>query len=117
MAGFVTRRAFLRGVIAAGSGLAIVPLLEAATAAAQPAASVATAPLALPFGQIGGGSQLPVSVPRNQVYVADQIFRYSVANNFNLFVPNGPPNPTRQGLVYDTLWYLDQNSGEWMSLE
>jgi peptide/nickel transport system substrate-binding protein len=101
MAGSTTRRAFLRGIIAAGSGLAIVPLLGATTASAQVGG--------------GGASQLPVNVPRDQVYVVDQIFRYSVANNFNLFVPNGPPNPTRQGLVYDTLWYLDQDNGQWIN--
>ena len=44
-----------------------------------------------------------------------QIFRYSVVNNFNLFVPNGPPNPTRQGLIFDTLWYIDQETGEWIN--
>jgi peptide/nickel transport system substrate-binding protein len=55
MAGFITRRAFLRGIIAAGTGLAV------------------------------------------------------------LLVPNGPPNPTRQGLVFDSLWYLDQNSGQWIN--
>jgi peptide/nickel transport system substrate-binding protein len=38
-----------------------------------------------------------------------------VANNFNMFVPGGPPSPTRQGLVMDTLWYIDQNSGEWIN--
>ena len=47
--------------------------------------------------------------------MVDQIFRYSVANNFNLFVPGGPPSPTRQGLVMDTLWYIDQDSGEWIN--
>src|SRR5437762_1754905 len=62
-----------------------------------------------------GGSGLPVTVPRDQVYVVDQIFRYSVANNFNLFVPGGPPMPTRQGLVFDALWYLDQYSGDWIN--
>ncbi|MBV9596477.1 MAG: ABC transporter substrate-binding protein [Chloroflexi bacterium] len=115
MAGFVTRRAFLRGIIAAGTGLAVVPLLDAASAAAQPVTGLADLPPQLRLAQIGGGSQLPVNVPREQVYVADQIFRYSVANNFNLFVPNGPPNPTRQGLVFDSLWYLDQNSGQWIN--
>src|SRR5689334_19407597 len=116
MVGYVSRRAFLRGIIAAGTGLAIVPLREAATAAAQPAASLTDVSLNLPIAQIGGGgSQQPVSVPREQVYVADQIFRYSVANNFNMFVPGGPPMPTRQGLVMDMLWYIDQDSGEWIN--
>lgn len=59
--------------------------------------------------------QLPVNVPRDQVFVVDQIFRYSVVNNFNLFVPGGPPSPTRQGLIFDTLWYIDQLTGEWIN--
>jgi len=109
MANVVTRRAFLRGVIAAGTGLAALPLLHAA------ARGAAAAPSAVPLEQGFGGGGLPVQVPRNQVYVVDQIFRYSVANNFNMFVPGGPPSPTRQGLVMDTLWYIDQNSGEWIN--
>ena len=60
-------------------------------------------------------TQIPVNVPRDQVYVIDQIFRYSVVNNFNLWVPGGPPNPTRQGLIMDSLWYLDQQTGEWIN--
>ena len=43
-------------------------------------------------------TQIPVEIPREQVFVIDQIFRYSVVNNFNLFV-SGPPTPTRQGLA------------------
>ncbi|NLD71381.1 MAG: ABC transporter substrate-binding protein [Chloroflexi bacterium] len=58
-------------------------------------------------------TQIPVEIPREQVFVIDQIFRYSVVNNFNLFV-SGPPTPTRQGLAFDTLWYLDQQTGEWI---
>src|SRR5215469_18477719 len=121
MPGFVSRRAFLRGIIAAGTGLAATPLFNLSTAGAAPiklaVARGATAlPLEVsPFAQGFGGGGLPVSVPREQVYVVDQIFRYSVANNFNLLVPRGPPSPTRQGLVFDTLWYLDQNSGEWIN--
>src|ERR1044071_5583669 len=108
---FVSRRSFLRGVIAAGTGLAASPLLAGVTSVQAGGRTLAAVPLeASPAAQILGGSQLPVSVPRNQVYVVDQIFRYSVANNFNLFVPGGPPSPTRQGLVMDTLWYIDQES-------
>jgi peptide/nickel transport system substrate-binding protein len=59
-------------------------------------------------------SQLPVDVPRDKVFVLDQIFRYSVTNNFNLWV-SGPPSPTRQGLVMDSLWYIDQQTGEWIN--
>ena len=56
-------------------------------------------------------SQLPVDVPRQDVFVVDQIFRYSIVENFNLWMP-GPPSPTRQGLIMDTLWYIDQETGE-----
>jgi hypothetical protein len=82
MADIVSRRAFLRRIIAAGGGLAIVPLLEAASRATQPLQSFLPS---VALAQVGGGgaSQLPVNVPRDQVYVVDQIFRYSVANNFN----------------------------------
>jgi peptide/nickel transport system substrate-binding protein len=123
MPGFVTRRSFLRGIVIAGTGLAASPLLRLSTAAAAPiklsvargAMAVPFDAMAAPFAQGFGGSGLPVSLPREQLYVVDQIFRYSVANNFNLFVPGGPPSPTRQGLVMDSLWYIDQDSGEWIN--
>ncbi len=117
MPGFVSRRAFLRGMVLAGTGLAASPLLRLSTAAAAPGLKLAVAhgAMAVPLAQGFGGGGLPVSVPREQVYVVDQIFRYSVANNFNLFVPGGPPSPTRQGLVMDLLWYIDQDSGEWIN--
>ncbi len=114
MQGYVSRRAFLRGVIAAAGALAATPLMHASAAPAVKLA-VANGARAVPLDQGFGGGGLPVSVPRDQVYVVDQIFRYSVANNFNLFVPGGPPSPTRQGLVMDTLWYIDQDSGEWIN--
>jgi peptide/nickel transport system substrate-binding protein len=59
-------------------------------------------------------TQIPVDLPRDQVYVIDQIFRYSVVDNFNLWV-SGPPSPTRQGFCFDTLWYIDQQTGEWIN--
>ncbi len=119
MSGFVSRRTFLRGVLAASAGFAASPLLRPAAAFAA-GVKVGHGLSAVPFDQVRidqgfGGGGLPVSVPREQLYVVDQIFRYSVANNFNLFVPNGPPSPTRQGLVLDTLWYIDQDSGEWIN--
>src|ERR1700730_16292180 len=116
MPGFVTRRSVLRGIVAAGTALVASPLLSFSSAAAAPIKlSVARGAMATPFEQGFGGGGLPVSVPRDQVYVVDQIFRYSVANNFNLFVPGGPPSPTRQGLVMDLLWYIDQDNGEWIN--
>jgi peptide/nickel transport system substrate-binding protein len=81
----------------------------AAPAAEQPTAAPAAEPAA-PAADSG----LPVNVPREQVLVVDQIFRYSVVDNFNFFVP-GPPSPTQQGLLYDTLWYLDQETSEWIN--
>jgi peptide/nickel transport system substrate-binding protein len=114
MPGFVSRRAFLRGIIAATGALAATPVLHA-FAAPGIKLSVANGARAVPLDQGFGGSGLPITVPRDQVYVVDQIFRYSVANNFNMFVPGGPPTPTRQGLVMDTLWYIDQDSGEWIN--
>ncbi len=86
------------------------PAAPTATAVPAPASQPA------PSGLLGGGSSgLPVNVPRNQVFVLGQIFRYSVVNNFNLFLPGGPPNPTRQGLIFDTLWYIDQETGKWIN--
>ena len=58
-----------------------------------------------------GDSQLPVDVPREDVFVADQIFRYSVIDNFNFWV-NGPHVPHRHALISETLWYRDQETGE-----
>jgi len=125
MPAFISRRAVLRGIVAAASGLVASPLLHFSTAAAAtPGLKLAIAhgatgvpldALTERLAQGFGGSGLPISVPREQVYVVDQIFRYSVANNFNLFVPGGPPSPTRQGLVMDLLWYIDQDSGEWIN--
>jgi peptide/nickel transport system substrate-binding protein len=122
MPGFVNRRAFLRGLVAAGTGLVASPLLRLSTAAPAVKLAVARGAMAVPFEAMAtrfdqgfGGSGLPITVPREQVYVVDQIFRYSVANNFNMFVPGGPPTPTRQGLVMDLLWYIDQDSGEWIN--
>ena len=67
-------------------------------AAAAPAASA-------------GDSGLPVDVPRESVFVADQIFRYSVIDNYNFWV-NGPHEPHRHALMMETLWYRDQETGE-----
>jgi peptide/nickel transport system substrate-binding protein len=89
------------------------PDAPAGEATAAPAADEPTAPPAAP-AEPSANSDLPVDVPRESVLVVDQIFRYSVVDNFNFFVP-GPPTPTRQGLLYDTLWYLDQETGEWIN--
>ena len=54
---------------------------------------------------------LPVDVPRNEVFVADQIFRYNVIDNFNFWI-NGPHTPHRHALISETLWIRDQETGE-----
>jgi peptide/nickel transport system substrate-binding protein len=54
---------------------------------------------------------LPVDVPRKDVFVADQIFRYSVIDNFNFWI-NGPHTPHRHALFMETLWIRDQETGE-----
>lgn len=58
-----------------------------------------------------GESQLPVDVPREELFVADQIFRYSVIDNYNFWV-NGPHEPHRHALMMETLWYRDQETSE-----
>ena len=59
----------------------------------------------------GGDSQLPVDLPRSEIFVADQIFRYSVIDNFNFWI-NGPHVPHRHALFMETLWIRDQETGE-----
>jgi peptide/nickel transport system substrate-binding protein len=59
-------------------------------------------------------AQLPVNVPRDKTLVIDQIFRYSVTKNFNMYSPT-TPTPVRHGLVMDTLWYIDQQTGQWIN--
>src|SRR5258706_4156131 len=57
----------------------------------------------------GGG--LPVDVPRKDVFAADQIFRYDSVDNYNMWI-NGTVTPTRHGLIMDTLWYSDAETGK-----
>lgn len=59
-------------------------------------------------------AQLPVNIPRNETLILDQIFRYGLPNNFNLWNVNAA-TPTRQGLFSDTLWYIDQQTGKWIN--
>ena len=66
------------------------------------------APLASAFAQTSG---LPVDVPRDKLFVMDQIFRYSVVSNYNLWV-NGPHNPHRHALMMETFWIRDQETGK-----
>lgn len=54
---------------------------------------------------------LPVDVPREQLFVADQIFRYGSPSNYNMWVP-GAITPHRHAMMMETLWYRDQETGE-----
>jgi peptide/nickel transport system substrate-binding protein len=87
----------------AGTGPATGPATDSG-------AGASTGPAAAPE-VAAGESQLPVDVPREELFVADQIFRYSVIDNFNFWV-NGPHVPHRHALMMETLWYRDQETGE-----
>lgn len=54
-------------------------------------------------------SGLPVDVPRTELFVADQIFRYPDSGNYNLW--SGGQTPHRHALMMETLWYRDQETG------
>lgn len=98
----------LRSTISAAFAFLMVLILVAcgAAPAAGPAAEPAAAePVA------AGESQLPVQLPRNEMFVVDQIFRYSVTDNFNLWV-SGTHDPHRHAYMYETLWYREQETGE-----
>jgi peptide/nickel transport system substrate-binding protein len=56
-------------------------------------------------------SGLPVDVPRKDVFVADQILRYTNVDNYNMWI-TGTITPTRHGLLMDTLWYADAETGK-----
>jgi peptide/nickel transport system substrate-binding protein len=56
-------------------------------------------------------SQLPVDVSRDEVFVMDQIFRYPVAGNYNLYTLSAF-TPSRHALMMETFWYRDQETGE-----
>ncbi|MDE0329218.1 MAG: hypothetical protein OXI78_09060 [Anaerolineaceae bacterium] len=51
-------------------------------------------------------SGLPVDVPRDELFVMDQIFRWSIIDNYNVWRP-GRITPHRHALIAETLWYLD----------
>jgi hypothetical protein len=62
---------------------------------------------ALSFAQPSG---LPVDVPREELFVADQIYRYPDSGNYNLWQSGQTPH--RHALMMETLWYRDQETGE-----
>lgn len=53
-------------------------------------------------------------VPRAETLIIDQIFRFPDAENYNFWIP-GTSTPTRQILTHETLWYIDQQTGEWIN--
>ncbi len=55
-------------------------------------------------------SGLPVDVPREELFVADQIYRYPDSGNYNVW--SGAQTPHRHALMMETLWYRDQETGE-----
>ena len=63
------------------------------------------------FTSLGLASGLPVDVPRQELFVADQIFRYSIPRNYNFWIA-GPHTPHRNALMMTTLWYRDIESGQ-----
>src|SRR5687768_2835037 len=67
------------------------------------------APSAIGFAQEPQG--LPVDIPREQLFVLDQIFRYGIAGNYNMWAP-GVDTPHRHALMSETFWYRDQETGE-----
>lgn len=54
---------------------------------------------------------LPVDVPREEMVVLDQIFRYGVPGNYNIWTPSGL-TPHRHAMMNETLWYRDQETGK-----
>ena len=81
---------------------------EAAAAEAAAAAAVESAASASTFT-----GQLPVDVPREEVFVVDQIFRYGVAGNYNIWTASGT-TPHRHAMMNETLWITDQETGQRM---
>ncbi len=57
-------------------------------------------------------SGLPVTLPREDLFVMDQIFRHQVIDNYNGWVALSGVQPHRHAMMYETLWYLDQESGD-----
>jgi peptide/nickel transport system substrate-binding protein len=75
-------------------------------------AGLLAAAFSLPVGSaMAQPSGLPVDVPREQLFVSDQILRYNVVGNYNFWV-QGPQNPTRHAMFLETLWVRDQETGE-----
>src|SRR5262244_284556 len=56
-------------------------------------------------------SGLPVDVPRQDLFISDQIVRYNSVDNFNMWV-NGVDTPNRHAFLMETLWYADAETGK-----
>ncbi|MBZ0302207.1 MAG: ABC transporter substrate-binding protein, partial [Anaerolineae bacterium] len=66
------------------------------------------APVAVVSAQPSG---LPVDVPREELFVADQIYRFSGGiGNYNLWASGDTPH--RHALMMETLWLRDMETGE-----
>lgn len=61
-----------------------------------------------------GEEEVAPGVPRADTLIIDQIFRFDDPTNYNFWIP-GTSTPTRQALMHETLWYIDQQSGEWIN--
>lgn len=119
----LTRRQFLRftGLLGVGSLVActaptpeVITQVVTQVVEGTPVEKVVTRVVeatAAPAKPQTGKSLLPVDVPREELFVADQIFRYNVAGNYNLHTPSAI-TPHRHGLMMETFWYRDQETGE-----
>jgi peptide/nickel transport system substrate-binding protein len=67
------------------------------------------APATLGMAQPSG---LPVDVPRNELFIEDQIYRFGGGGigNYNLWSTGD--TPFRHALMMETLWYRDQETGQ-----
>lgn len=54
---------------------------------------------------------LPVDLPREDMFVLDQIFRYGTVGNYNIW-RTGSNTPHHHAFMHETLWYRDQETGE-----
>jgi peptide/nickel transport system substrate-binding protein len=70
-----------------------------------------TVPTFVGFAQEPDG--LPVDLPREDLWVFDQIFRYQTVNNFNLWRIGGN-TAFHHALMHETFWNRDQETGEFI---
>ena len=85
---------------------------EAAAASEAAAAAEAEAAAAESSSSTSSSAgTLPVDVPREEVFVVDQIFRYNVVGNYNIWTTGGT-TPHRHAMMEETLWITDQETGE-----